>query len=177
MYQAVQKSWEDEPHPWRAVCAERCMHGSERGNWILADYLLYLIGRWFDPSWAHLQLVVPRPTHVLFLSVLRWFQSKMRPGSAYIINWNQIDFAKLRTINGKVVALSPIVPPVPLFSRNVVVSRIELENCSILILSKKKCTHPYDLMTQPGAYSTNMLCSLSMGCSSQGAKIVCSNDV
>ncbi|HEY6287696.1 MAG TPA: hypothetical protein VIX20_18665 [Ktedonobacteraceae bacterium] len=57
----------------------------------------------------------------------------MRPGSAYIINWNQVDLTKLCIINGKVVALSPIVPPFSLLSRNVVVSCIELENCSIFI--------------------------------------------
>src|SRR5260370_34816178 len=50
----------------------------------------------------------------------------MCPGSAYIINWNQIDLTKLRTKNGKIVASSPIVAPVPLLSRNVVVSRIEM---------------------------------------------------
>src|SRR5438876_1480229 len=60
-------------------------------------YLLYLIGRWFDPSWAHLQFVVPCPTHVLFLSVFRWFQSKMCSGITYIINWNQVHFIKLHT--------------------------------------------------------------------------------
>jgi hypothetical protein len=27
------KPWEVKPHPWRAVCIERCTHGSERGSW------------------------------------------------------------------------------------------------------------------------------------------------
>ena len=82
------------------MCIERCMHGSERGDWNNTGYLLYLIGRWFDPSWAHLKFVVPCPTHILFLFVLRWFQSKMRPGRAHIINWNQVDLTKLCTVNG-----------------------------------------------------------------------------
>src|SRR6266567_9622668 len=28
----VQKSRDDKPHLWRAVCIERCMHGSERSS-------------------------------------------------------------------------------------------------------------------------------------------------
>jgi hypothetical protein len=29
-----------EPHPWRAVCAERCLHGSGRGGWKRAVFLI-----------------------------------------------------------------------------------------------------------------------------------------
>src|SRR5260370_36609655 len=50
----VRKSRDDESHLWRAVCAERGTHGSERANWKRASCLLYLVGGWFDHSWAQL---------------------------------------------------------------------------------------------------------------------------
>ena len=39
---------EEEPHLWRAVCIERCMHGSERGSW-KRDLMVHVRGaRWLS---------------------------------------------------------------------------------------------------------------------------------
>jgi hypothetical protein len=50
----VQKSWEDKPHPWRAVCIERCMHGSERGSWKRGLMVHVRSARWLStlPDWS-----------------------------------------------------------------------------------------------------------------------------
>jgi hypothetical protein len=121
---------EPNPHPWRAVCAERCTHGSERDNWKRASCLLYLVGRWFDPSWAHLEFVIRcHPVPVLVL-VFRWCQTQMRPGSPNFINWNQVDLIKLCTIQGKILALPLVVPQLSIFPCDVVVGCIKLKYCT-----------------------------------------------
>ena len=63
VYRMVRQPWEDEPHLWRAVCIERCMHGSGKGSW-KRDLMVHVRGaRWLSilPGWSLVRIQLGPP--------------------------------------------------------------------------------------------------------------------
>src|SRR6266571_8100617 len=82
---------------------------------------------------------------MLFLIIFRWTYPKVCPANAYLIHWNEIDLIEFLTVHSKVVALSPVVPRLSIFSRDIGVRCVKSDQRTTFINPPRFTLHAPEL--------------------------------